>query len=87
MVIPLVVSSIMLGIATAGDPAYLKKMGVRIFPYFVITTSVAVTIGACLALWIQPGQYIDSQLLTAVVSQGNADRVCNICCRRKGQID
>ena len=66
VVIPLVLSSIMLGIATAGDPEYLKKIGVRIFPYFIVTTSVAVTIGAGLALWIQPGKFIDSELITGV---------------------
>lgn len=63
VVIPLVLSSIMLGIATAGDPEYLKKIGIRIFPYFIVTTSVAVTIGAVLALWIQPGTFIDSELV------------------------
>ena len=68
VVIPLVLSSIMLGIATAGDPDYLKKIGVRIFPYFVVTTTVAVTIGAGLALWIQPGTFIDSQLITGIAT-------------------
>jgi len=69
VVIPLVVSSIMLGIATAGDPEYLKKIGLRIFPYFVVTTTVAVSIGASLSLWIEPGQYIDSQLITGIAGQ------------------
>ena len=68
VVIPLVLSSIMLGIATAGDPEYLKKIGVRIFPYFIATTTVAVTVGAGLALWIQPGNFIDSQLVTGIVT-------------------
>jgi Na+/H+-dicarboxylate symporter len=66
VVIPLVVSSIMLGVATAGDPEYLKRIGLRIFPYFVLTTCVAVTIGAFLASWIQPGRFIDSALLATV---------------------
>ncbi|MFT5719301.1 MAG: proton glutamate symport protein, partial [Oleiphilaceae bacterium] len=68
VVIPLVLSSIMLGIATAGDPEYLKKIGVRIFPYFIVTTTVAVTIGAGLALWIQPGNFIDSAMVTGITS-------------------
>jgi len=68
VVIPLVLSSIMLGIATAGDPAYLKKIGVRIFPYFIVTTTVAVTIGAGLALWIKPGNFIDNQLVTGIAT-------------------
>ena len=62
VVVPLVLSSIMLGIATAGDPDYLKKIGLRIFPYFVTTTTVAVIIGASLVLWIEPGQYMQSQM-------------------------
>ncbi|EAQ67430.1 proton/sodium-glutamate symporter [Marinomonas sp. MED121] len=62
VVVPLVLSSIMLGIATAGDPEYLKKIGLRIFPYFVSTTTVAVIIGASLVLWIEPGQYMQSQI-------------------------
>ena len=66
VVIPLVMSSIMLGIATAGDPDYLKRIGLRIFPYFVLTTCVAVSIGAALALWIEPGRFIDSALVSTV---------------------
>ena len=66
VVIPLVLSSIMLGIATAGDPEYLKNIGVRIFPYFITTTTVAVIIGAGLALWIEPGQYMDSQSISSI---------------------
>lgn len=66
VVIPLVMSSIMLGIATAGDPEYLKRIGLRIFPYFVLTTCVAVTIGALLATWVEPGRFIDGALLTTV---------------------
>lgn len=69
VVIPLVMSSIMLGIGTAGDPAYLQKIGLRIFPYFVLTTCVAVCIGAGLALWIEPGQYISSQMLSGIDTQ------------------
>lgn len=66
VVIPLVMSSIMLGVATAGDPDYLKRIGLRIFPYFVLTTCVAVTIGAALATWIEPGRFIDGSLLSSV---------------------
>ena len=66
VVVPLVLSSIMLGIATAGDPEYLKKIGLRIFPYFVTTTTVAVILGASLALWIAPGDYMDSDMITGI---------------------
>ena len=66
VVIPLVTSSIILGICSSGDPAYLKRVGLRIFPYFVGTTTVAVTIGIVLALSIEPGSYIDTSLVAAM---------------------
>jgi len=66
VVITLVTSSIILGICSSGDPAYLKKVGLRIFPYFVATTTIAVTIGIFLTLIIQPGSYIDASMVTAM---------------------
>lgn len=65
VVIPLIISSIVLGICSSGDPDYLKRVGLRIFPYFVGTTTIAVSIGAALAIFIEPGNYIDSSLITA----------------------
>lgn len=59
VVVPLVLSSIIIGISSGGDTGFLRRIGLRIAPYFVTTTLVAVAIGASLALWIQPGQYVD----------------------------
>lgn len=65
VVIPLVVSSILLGVTSSGSTTYLRRIGVRILPYFVATTLVAVTIGIILALSIEPGQYISAELVAA----------------------
>lgn len=65
VVIPLVSASIILGICNSGEPDYLKHVGMRIFPYFVGTTTVAVTIGVFFALQIEPGAYIDSSMVAA----------------------
>ena len=70
VVIPLVTSSIILGICSSGDPAYLRRVGLRIFPYFVVTTTVAVVIGVWLTLQLQPGNYIDQQMIVQLASQG-----------------
>lgn len=90
VVVPLVISSIVLGIATSGDMAFLKRIGLRIAPYFVGTTSVAVIIGAAIALWLVPGQYvaegiatttsIDTPTLTAAEQTGTSlpDRIIHI---------
>ncbi|MCU7843899.1 MAG: dicarboxylate/amino acid:cation symporter [Candidatus Thiodiazotropha sp. (ex Monitilora ramsayi)] len=75
VVIPLITCSIILGIASSGDPVFLKRVGLRIFPYFVATTTIAVTIGIVLALTIEPGNYVDSQLLQAVSPQSEGSGV------------
>lgn len=67
VVIPLVFSSIVLGITSSEDINFLKKVSMRIFPYFIATTLVATSIGAGTALLIQPGKYIDSALIADVM--------------------
>lgn len=69
VVVPLVLSSIVLGIATSGDTDFLKRIGSRIAPYFICTTATAVLIGATIALWIAPGQYLGDGIVEAVASQ------------------
>jgi proton glutamate symport protein len=65
IMLPLVVSSIVLGIAGTGDMEKLRNMGLRIAPYFVFTTTVAVIIGVALVTFIEPGNYIDAQILSS----------------------
>lgn len=60
VVVPLVLTSIILGIATGGNTDFLRRIGFRIAPYFVSTTIIAVIIGASLTMWIQPGQYVEN---------------------------
>lgn len=63
VVIPLILCSIILGITQSGELSFIKKMGVRIILYFVVTTSVAITIGVSLVYLVQPGNYIDPALI------------------------
>jgi len=66
VVIPLVTTSIVVGLTSAGDKAFLAKVGMRIAPYFVGTTAVAVTIGAIMVTLIEPGDYVDSALIAGL---------------------
>ena len=68
VVIPLIATSIILGITTAGDPRFLRRTAMRIVPYFVATTTIAVLIGAALANLIEPGRLIDNTLLAVDVA-------------------
>lgn len=59
IVVPLVVSSIVLGIAGGGSAEFVRQLGARIAPYFVTTTLAAVLIGTALVMWLEPGSYIE----------------------------
>ncbi len=54
VVIPLVFSSIALGICTSGDPETVRKLGLRIVIYFMMTTAAAVIIAVVATKIINP---------------------------------
>jgi Na+/H+-dicarboxylate symporter len=60
IIIPLVFSSIIIGLVSSGDPEFLKKIGPRLVIYFIITTTIAILIGFTVAIILKPGTYIDS---------------------------
>jgi len=68
VVIPLVMTSIILGIAASHNLDFLKKVAIRIVPYFILTTVVATTIGISLALLVEPGRYISAELVQAIMA-------------------
>lgn len=55
LVVPIVLISITLGTAGLGDPKKLGRIGGKTILYFLSTTAIAIVIGICLALVIQPG--------------------------------
>lgn len=65
IVIPLVISSIVLGMAAAGGGDALRRTGLRAAGFFLVTTVLAVLIGLAVALLIRPGDFVDSRLLAA----------------------
>lgn len=75
VVIPLVFSSIVLGLTSSTDPDFLKKAAVRIFPYFVATTVISVAIGISLALLIEPGKFIDPEMIKDIMQGSPAAQV------------
>lgn len=59
IIVPLVFSSVIRGIASNEDVEQLRKTGLRLVIYFLMTTTVAVTLGIVVGLVIQPGTYVD----------------------------
>lgn len=70
VIVPLVVCSIILGIAESGSVEFLKKIGSRIIPYFIVTTAISITIGIILVSIIRPGDYIDQSMVQDAMSSG-----------------
>ncbi len=67
IVIPLVMSSIVVGVTSSSDTALLRRLSTRLVPYFLATTVIAVLLGIGVASLIRPGDLIDPNLVRAVV--------------------
>ncbi len=78
IVVPLVVASIVLGLASNNNPDAMKKNGFIAIIFILVSTALAAVIGITLALNIQPGNFVDASSLiessteqvTNVVAQG-----------------
>lgn len=68
VIVPLIICSIILGISESGDLEFLKKIGLRIIPYFILTTAISITIGLFLVGVIKPGTVIESGLVDAAMN-------------------
>jgi proton glutamate symport protein len=73
IVIPLVVASLTLGVASLGDIRKLGRIGGKTVAYYMGTTSIAITIGLALALLVRPGSRIDPASRDALSAEFAAD--------------
>lgn len=69
IVIPLIFASIIRGIAASESMEQLKKTGLTVAGYFILTTTIAIFIGMLLAFSIQPGQYISSETIEKISAE------------------
>ncbi len=74
IIIPLIVSSIVIGINSSGDMEKLRRMGLYIVVYFLLTTTVAIGIGLAAASLVRPGDYVtlDEQTRAGALSESRA---------------
>jgi len=69
VVIPLIFSSVIRGLAASEDTEQLKKLGLRVVIYFLITTTIAITIGLSVATLIKPGKYVDAKSMREMAGE------------------
>ncbi|MDP6058064.1 MAG: cation:dicarboxylase symporter family transporter, partial [Pirellulaceae bacterium] len=77
VLVPLIASSVIVGVASIGDPSRLGVVGLSTVVYYFGTMLIAVVIGVVLVTSIRPGEgieksYRDEQQTTFEVSQSTA---------------
>lgn len=73
IVVPLIIASIVHGLAANNDPQALKKVGSLALLFIFFTTALAATVGISLTNLIQPGDFIDAHLINAEITSSNTN--------------
>lgn len=66
VIVPLVVASVIRGIAAGEETENLGRLGLWSLVYFLASTVIAVAIGIATALLIEPGAYIDREVIRTI---------------------
>jgi len=66
IVVPIVISTLILGIAGIGDTKKLGSIGLKTIIYFEVITTVAIIVGLLAANIFQPGAGVDMSMLHKV---------------------
>ncbi len=69
VLLPLVVSSVIVGVSSIGDPAQLGRVGGWTVLYYFTTMAIAVVLGVVLVVSIQPGRGFDEAFRVQEVQQ------------------
>ena len=72
LVVPLMFSALVLGVAELGDIASLGRLGWRTLIYTAVVTGIAVGIGVLMVNLLQPGLHLDPSTLEAAMAAGSA---------------
>lgn len=70
IVVPLVVSSLIVGVSSLGDSRQLGRMGGKVLFYFLLLMGISALLGAGLSLWLEPGAQLHQNILASADSAG-----------------
>ncbi|MCA1606126.1 MAG: cation:dicarboxylase symporter family transporter, partial [Acidobacteria bacterium] len=73
VVVPLVFSSLVVGVAGIGDVRKLGRVGLKTLAYTIIISAISVAIGLTLANTIQPGKRVDPATAAALQQRYSSD--------------
>ena len=77
LIVPLLFSALVVGIAEMGDVRALGRIGWKTLFYTVLLSAVAVLLGLVLVNWLKPGAGVDPALAQQLLAD-NADRAKEI---------
>lgn len=72
LVIPLLVSALIVGVAEMGEMRALKSVGVRTLVYTIVVSAISVVVSLFLVNMLQPGAGVDPALARALIAEGAA---------------
>lgn len=59
IIVPLILSTLVVGVASSSDPKQLGRIGLKTIAYYLGTTAIAIIIGLAVAFAIAPGKGVD----------------------------
>ncbi|MGO4222948.1 dicarboxylate/amino acid:cation symporter [Lysobacter sp. TAF61] len=71
LVIPLLFSALVIGVAEMGDVRSLGRIGWKTLGYTVVVSGIAVILGLLLVNWLQPGAGVDPVRAQQLLSEGS----------------
>jgi DAACS family dicarboxylate/amino acid:cation (Na+ or H+) symporter len=83
IVVPLVFSSLVVGVAGIGDIRKLGRVGLKSFAYCLVISAISVVIGLTLANTIKPGKRIDPATSAALQQRYATDATKNVEAAKK----
>lgn len=84
IVVPLVFSSLVVGVAGIGDIRKLGRVGLKSFGYCLVISAISVVIGLTLANTIKPGKRIDPATSAALQQRYATEATKNLEAAKKG---
>lgn len=67
IVMPLIFASVVRGLTSSESFEQLRKMGIGVVIYFILTTILAIIIGLSVSMLINPGSFVDASSLKASI--------------------
>jgi len=86
IVVPLVFSSLVVGVAGIGDIRKLGRVGLKSFGYCLVISAISVVIGLTLANTIKPGKRIDPATSAALQQRYATDATKNVEAAKKSGV-